>query len=125
MARSWSNRAGVARAVCLARLCQALLQPELCLRGPGGAAAAAAAAAAGGGRKSGGGRRPGLSKGTATAASALEVLRGVLAEATGTPVSPMAPMGKVRREGGCQRWCSVWPSAGLRDWGADDVCPRR
>lgn len=41
MARSWSSRAGIARTVCLARLCQALLQPELCLRGPGGAAAAA------------------------------------------------------------------------------------
>ncbi|CAN0205849.1 unnamed protein product [Ectocarpus sp. 4 AP-2014] len=93
MARSWSNRAGVARAVCLARLCQALLQPELCLRGPGGSAAAAASAA-GGGRKSGGGRRPGLSKGTAAAASALELLRGVLAEATGTPVSRLAPVGK-------------------------------
>ncbi|CAN0069625.1 unnamed protein product, partial [Scytosiphon promiscuus] len=29
MARSWSSRAGVARAACLARLCQSLLQPEL------------------------------------------------------------------------------------------------
>lgn len=95
MARSWSSRAGVARAVCLARLCQALLQPELCLRGPGGSAATAAASAKDG--KNGGGGGGGVVlKGTAAAAAALESLRGMLAEVTGTPVSKMAPVGKVR-----------------------------
>lgn len=112
MARSWSSRAGVARAVCLARLCQALLQPELCLRGPGGSAATPATSAKE--RKNGGGGSGGdggvSSKETmaeatvtVTAAAALESLRGMLAEVTGTPVSAMAPVGKVKEGEGEER----------------------
>lgn len=40
MARSWSARVGVVRVACVARLCQALIQPEMCLRGAGGPAGA-------------------------------------------------------------------------------------
>ncbi|CAM9192647.1 unnamed protein product [Ascophyllum nodosum] len=100
MAPSWSGRAGVVRAACVARLCQAILQPEVCLRGPGGAAAAAAAMTARGSTTSGaggGGRIEGGEMGGRTVpsvAAALEALRNALAEATETAVSPMAPVGE-------------------------------
>ena len=42
MARSWSSRVGIARVACIARLCQTLIQPEMCLRGAGGPAGIAA-----------------------------------------------------------------------------------
>lgn len=43
MSRTWADRAGAARAACLARLCQTLIQPEMCLRGAGRATSAAVA----------------------------------------------------------------------------------
>lgn len=49
----------------------------------------------GGGGGGTGGRRP-----LERTATALETMRAVLAEATGTPVSPMAPVGQVSQKEG-------------------------